>query len=196
MNEIHYMDIDDTLFHHPKDDRGVKVHVNDKNGNRIMSLTSAEYPNHKLRDGELYDFCEFVSADKFAETALPIFKMIEHTLNIHKNGGKIELLTGRSDMDNPDKFGEYLNSHGLNIDEIHVRRAGNIKGRASETKKLIVSEAIKHNKYNTVHLYDDSHENLNHFLSLKNDYPDVTFNAHHVHHDEESGITKVTTTRV
>ena len=42
--------------------------------------------------------------------------------------------------------------------------------------------------------YDDSVDNLNGFMKLKKQFPEVEFHAHHVQHDPETGNVTVTST--
>ena len=188
-------DIDETLFRHDHDK--LKVHVNDASGKRVKSLTNQEYNSHKLPAGHSYDYSEFKSSDKFKQTAKPIRKMIAKMKAVHKNNKNVELVTARADFDDKQKFAHHLKKYGIDIGKIHVRRAGNLRGLAPpEAKKRVISDLIKKEGYKKVHLYDDSHENLNHFLSLKSHHPDVEFHAHHVHHDPVSGKVKVTTRKL
>ena len=192
---LHAFDMDETLFGH--DHNKLKIHVNDPSGKRVASLTNQEFNTHKLPEHHSYDFSDFRSADTFNKSARPIRKMIAKMKAIHKNNKNVEIVTARSDMDDKEKFGRHLNKYGIDIGKIHVRRAGNLgQGNPGVQKKQVISSLIKKNGYKKVHLYDDSHSNLDHFKSLKQDHPDVEFHAHHVHHDPETGVTTVTTTKV
>ena len=193
---IHFFDLDDTLFHHPKDGTGVKVHVQNQHGKRVKTLSSGEYNSYKLPAGHKHDYSEFASSHIFADTAKPIKKTLKKLHSIVGKGGKAEILTARSDMDDKDHFSRHLGKHGIDTSKVHVRRSGNLGGTAPENKKNVVHELINKHGYKDVHLYDDHHPNLEHFLSLKKDHPSVTFNAHHVDHDPKSGKTKITTTKV
>jgi hypothetical protein len=196
-NTIHYSDIDETLFAH--DHSKLRVHVKDPQGNRVRTLTNQEFNTHKLPAGHSYDFGEFQSSDVFGQSAKPIRKMLAKLKAIKKNGGKVELLTARSDLDNKDKFAQHMGKYGIDISpgNMHVRRAGNLGGKSpAENKKTVIANAIDTNGYNKVHLYDDSIDNLNAMLSLKKKYPDVEFHAHHVQHDPETGKTSITTRKV
>lgn len=193
-NTLHAFDMDETLFAH--DPNKLRIHVLDKNGNHITSLTNQEFNSHELSPGQSYDFSDFRSASKLNQTAHPIRKMLAKMKAIHKNGGKVEIVTARADFDDQPQFKNFMNKYGIDIDKIHVRRAGNLPGRPAENKRKVISDLIKQNGYKNVHLYDDSKENLAQFLSLKQDHPDVSFNAHHVNHDEATGQTTIKTTRV
>jgi len=192
---FHAFDIDDTLFHHDKNK--LRIHVKNPNGRRVRTLTTKEYANHTLDPGHTYDFTEFKSADTFKKSAKPIRKMIAKLKAIHKNNKNVELLTARSDLDDKDKFGHYMNQFGIDTNEIHVRRAGNheeVPGHVA--KAMIMSDQINKNGYKKVHLYDDSEANLKEFLRLKKKHPEVEFHAHHVQHDPETDRVVVTTRKV
>jgi hypothetical protein len=118
--------------------------------------------------------------------------MIKRLKNIYRRNPHVEILTARADMDDKDKFGHHLKKHGIDINKIHVRRAGNLdKGTPAERKKNIVSNLIKNHGYDEVHLYDDSHDNLTHFLSLKQHHPETKLVAHHVKHDKDTHVTSI-----
>ena len=189
---LHVFDMDETLFHYPNPKTEAKIHVKNSAGERVKSLTNVQFNNHKLEPNHHYDFSEFKSADTFAKSAHPINKMIKRLKNIHRRNPHVEILTARSDMDDKDKFGAHLKKHGIDINKVHVRRAGNLdKGTPAERKRNIVSSLIKQHGYHEVHLYDDSQENLTHFLSLKRHHPDVKLVAHHVEHNKDTGDTAV-----
>ena len=195
-NSIHYFDCDETLFTHPNNESGVRVHVKNEHDKRIQSLTNAEFNTHKLGKGHSYDFSEFMSSKKFGETAKPIRKTIAKLKAIKKNGGHAEILTARRDMDDKESFSNTFNKYGINIQQVHVRRAGNTPGPPAEAKAKIVSAAIKQHGYKHVHLYDDNKQNLDHFLSLKSQHPNTTFHAHHVHYDDETQKVKITSKKI
>lgn len=188
---LHAFDMDETLFHH--DHSKVKVHVLNKQGDRVQSLTNQEFNTHKLPPGHSYDFSEFRSTHIFKQSAHPIHKMIRKLKAIHKNNKNVEIVTARSDMDDKTGFMHALKHHGIDPKEIHVRRAGNLPGKPGEVKRKVIGDLIKKSGYKKVHLYDDSEPNLNHFLSLKQDHPDVELHAHHIHHNPETNETKIKT---
>lgn len=187
---LHVFDMDETLFHYPDPKTEAKIHVKNSAGERVKSLTNVQFNNHKLEPHHSYDFSEFKSSDVFTKSAHPINKMIKRLKNIHRRNPHVEILTARADMDDKNKFGSHLKKHGIDINKIHVRRAGNLdKGTPAERKKSIVSGLIKNHGYDEVHLYDDSHDNLTHFLSLKQHHPDTKLVAHHVKHDRDTHAT-------
>ena len=187
---LQLFDCDGTLFDH--DSTKLRVHVLDPNGKRVRTLTHSEFNTHQLPPGHQYDFSEFRSSDVFQQSAKPIRKMIAKLKAIHKNNKNVEILTARADMDDKDKFAQHMNKYGIDIDQIHVRRAGNMPGKAHEAKAAVVSNLINQNGYKKVHLYDDSVDNLNAILKLKSKHPEVEFHAHHVRHDPETGRVVVT----
>lgn len=190
---LHAFDIDETLFAH--DHNKLRVHVVDKNGNRVRSLSNQDFNSHELSPEHKYDFSEFRSSDTFTKSASPIRKMISKMKSIHKNNKNVEMLTARGDLDDQPKFARYMKKYGIDIDkDIHVRRAGNNEGmKPAESKAKILSELIKKEGYKKVHLYDDSIDNIKGMLKLKSEHPDVELYGHHVQHDPESGNVNLTT---
>jgi FMN phosphatase YigB (HAD superfamily) len=189
----HLFDIDDTLFHH--DNSKLQVHVKDKKtGERITSLSNQQYNSHKLDPNHEYDYSDFKSSSVFQKTAKPIRSMIAKMKAIHKNNKNVEIVTARADFDDKDKFAHHMKKYGIDIGDIHVRRSGNLDARVrpAVNKAKVISGLIKQEGYKKVHLYDDSHENLDAFKALKDQHPDVEFHAHHVHHDPETGKVTVT----
>jgi hypothetical protein len=190
---VHFTDMDETLFHYGD---GLRIHVVNHEGKRVQSLSNSEFNTHKLPKGHRYDFSEFRSAEKFGKTAKPIRKMLAKIKGIHKHNKNVAIVTARADFDDKDKFAHHMKRFGLDINQIHVHRAGNLGLTPAEGKRRVMSDQIRKNGYKTAHLYDDSQDNLDAFTSLKKDHPDVTFHAHHVHHDPETGETKITTKTV
>jgi hypothetical protein len=189
----HYFDIDETLFAH--DHSKLRVHVKDPNGNKIQTLTNQEFNSHELPKGHSYDFSEFRSSDIFQQSASPIRSMIAKMKAMKKNGADVEMLTARSDLDDKNKFGQFMNKYGIDITPgsgIHVRRAGNLEGKPADTKAAHIADAIQRGGHSEVHLYDDSIDNINGMLKLKKEFPDVTFHGHHVQHDPETGGVNIT----
>lgn len=192
----HAFDIDETLFAH--DHSKLKVHLKDKStGKRVGSLTNQEFNTHQLHPDHEYDFSDFKSSKTFQQSARPIHKMIGKLKAIHKNNKNVEMVTARQDFDDKEAFGNHMKKYGIDIGQVHVRRAGNVdpKAQPGPNKAKVISDQIKKNGYNKVHLYDDSQSNLDHFLALKDKHPDVAFHAHLVQHDPETDKVKITTTK-
>ena len=170
-------DIDDTLFH-----TTAKVHVK-KDDKVIHALTNQEFNTYKLKDGEEFDFGEFKSAKLFKQTSTPIGKMIAKAKAILNRavpkGSKVIMATARSDFDDRDTFLDTFRAHGIDIDKIHVERAGNLNlGSPAKNKKYIFQKYLKTGLYKRARLFDDSKQNLNSFMSLSKKYPDVSFDAY------------------
>jgi hypothetical protein len=183
-NNLHVFDIDDTLFH-----TNAKVKVVDHQGKVVKKLSNSEFNDHKLSHGHSYDFSEFRSSDKFHDESKPIPKMLNKLKAIHNNikkkpGSKSRVImnTARADFDDKNKFLNTFRKQNVDIDDIHVHRAGNIQGHEiPAVKKVhIINKHLKSGNYKHVHMYDDSTTNLHHFLAMKKDHPNVEFHAHHV----------------
>lgn len=187
---IHFFDMDETLFTH--DHNKLRVHVKDQNGKRTRSLTNQEFNTHTLPANHSYDFSEFRSSRTFIKSAKPIRKMIAKLKEIKNNGAKTAILTARADLDDQPKFAHHMNKFGIDIQDTHVHRAGNLSGKPADNKAEVVRQLVKKHGYNKVHLYDDSEENLNKLLKLKKEFPEVEFHAHHVQHDSETDDVKIT----
>ena len=183
---LHVYDVDETLFHTTAK---VKVKHGDK---EVASLSNSEYNDHKLPAGHHYDFSEFRSAHKFNTESKPVHRMMDHLKSTHTKAStsrnhKVILNTARQDFDDKHKFLDTFRKHGVDIDNIHVHRAGNIateKGlTVAHAKNEVIRRHLTSGKFHTVHLYDDNKTNLNHFLDLKKEHPNVRFKAYHVKPD-------------
>jgi hypothetical protein len=183
---LHVFDIDETLFK-----TNAKIHVKDKNGKTVKTLDNQEFNDHKLQDGHSYDFHEFRNAKKFHDESEPIHPMINKLNAIHRNiksGGhksKIIMNTARADFDDKNKVLSKFRKHGIDVDDTHIHRAGNVPGNDSpaEKKNVVLRKHLESGDYDHVHMYDDSKTNLYHFLQLKHEYPKIKFHAHHVSHE-------------
>jgi hypothetical protein len=181
LGNLSVWDIDETLFQ-----TKAKVHVM-KNGKRIKSLSNKEYNTYKLGAGETYDFSEFKNAEIFAKTSVPIERAIDKaakTLRAYSNqpNSKVIVLTARSDFDDPHTFLNTFEKHGLNMSNVHVHRAGNLGMAAAEAKRVFIKQYLDTGKFKTVSLFDDDKRNLDVFLTLKKEYPDVKFVAYMASH--------------
>lgn len=184
---LHVFDIDDTLFH-----TTAKIHVKNDKGETVEKLSNAEFNDHHLPTGHSYDFNEFSSSEKFHDESKPIHGMLNKLKAIHNNitmkphsNSKIIMNTARADFDDKDKFLDTFRKHGVDIDNIHVHRAGNIPGNdlPAAKKVTIIKKYLEKNPLGSVHMYDDSHTNLKHFVNMKQEHPDVDFHAWHVKPD-------------
>jgi hypothetical protein len=177
---LHVFDVDDTLFHTTA---RVKVMHGKK---EVGSLSNSEYNTHKLPKDHHYDYSEFRSAEKFDKESKPMTRMLSKMRAIHSNakktGSKVVIATARADFDDKEKFLNAFRKHGVDMDNIQVHRAGNDKseGTIAEKKARIISRELKAGGHKRASLYDDSKDNLKHFLALKKDHPDVELKAFHV----------------
>lgn len=172
-------DIDETLF---RTTAQIKVV---KDGQVIRSLTNQEFNNYKLQPGEQFDFGEFVDAEKFNKESIPIKPMIAKLKAILNNAGnsKVIMLTARSDFDNKELFLDTFRNHGIDMNRVHVHRAGNLSGSPAQNKAVWIRKYLDTGKYSRIRLYDDSLSNIRMFNTLAKEYPDVKFFPYFVTHD-------------
>jgi hypothetical protein len=188
-SSLHVFDIDDTLFH-----THAKIHVKDRTGKTVQTLSNSEFNDHKLEKGHSYDFHEFRSARKFATTSQPIPKMLRKIKAIHHHvvnvpHSRVIMNTARADFDDKNKFLDTFRRHGVAVDHaekpIHAHRAGNEPGNdlPAVKKNAVLRRYLDKHPYGSVHMYDDSKTNLHHFLKLKHEYPSTNFHAWHAQPD-------------
>jgi len=183
---LHVFDIDETLMH-----TNAEIIVKDKTGNILQKLTSSEFNNHKLEQGNEYDFTEFRDSLKFNTESKPIMQMIEQLNRIHNKiklnltpNSKIIMNTAREDFNDKHLFLNTFKKYGIDIDDIYVYRAGNLPGNDIPAKKKLVHirKDIEIGNYSDVHMYDDSRTNLSYFKSLESEYPNIKFHAWIIDH--------------
>lgn len=172
-------DIDDTLFH------TTALIAVIKDGKVVKELTNREFNTYQLKDGEEFDFSQFVDAHKFYHESEPIVKMIDNVNIILKKAesnpdSKVIIVTARANFNDKDKFLDTFRKHGLDIDKIRVERAGNITDIQDTAfqKVIIIRNYINTNRYDKVRLFDDSMANLKAFLKLQEEFPSITFEAY------------------
>ena len=181
-------DIDETLFH-----TAAKIQIV-KGGKILRTLTNVEFNSYKLKSGESFDFGEFKSAKIFNQTSTPIGKMVAKAKIIIKNatkkGSKVIVVTARGDMDDKNLFVATFEAHGLDMKDVYIERAGNIGlGNSAKNKEVVFRKYLDTGKYKRIRLFDDAMENLLALTSLKEEYPDVTFEAYRV--NKNGSITTV-----
>jgi len=175
-------DIDETLFHS-------KAKVKVKTGRKVVKvLTNIEFNSYKLKKGEKFDFGQFKSAKIFKQTSAPIGKMIAKTKAIIKNavakGSEVIFVTARGDMDDRKLFISAFEAYGIDMDNVYVERAGNLGlDSSAKNKEIVFKKYLDTGKYKRIRLFDDHVENLYALLSLRDNYPDVTFEAYRVKKD-------------
>lgn len=163
---ITFIDIDETIFK-----TKALIYVM-KDGKIIKKLSNQEFNTYELNDGESYDFREFMNAELFKKTSIPIPGVVNRIKRMFKNidvrGSRVVLLTARADFDKRDVFLSTFSDIGIPINQIYVERAGNLSGgTVSELKKRIILKYIKDGDYRRVRLIDDDIKNLKDFLTLK-----------------------------
>jgi GNAT superfamily N-acetyltransferase len=189
-------DIDDTLVN---TDTRVNV-VQD--GKIIKQLNSHDFTHYKLGPGESFDFGAFKDAREFFTKARPIPGMIKQLKHDIATGNRVIMLTARSDFNDRDVFLDTFRKFGIDMDKVHVYRAGNlaIKAATEEKKKIILKHLLGKEHFDKLIMYDDSVPNLNAFLSLKQEYPWSKFYAWHVdpngqaseyHRTDESAVMEI-----
>ena len=177
LGNLSVWDIDETLFQ-----TKAKVYVV-KDGKRIRALSNKEYNTYKKKKGEEFDFTEFRDAKLFNKTSVPIQRAIDKaakTLQAYSRlpNSRVIVLTARSDFDDPHTFLNTFEKYGLNMRSVHVHRAGNLGLPAAEAKRVFIKQYLDTGKFKSVSLFDDDVRNLEVFLSLKKDFPNVKFVAY------------------
>jgi hypothetical protein len=170
-------DIDDTLFR-----TSANVIVNKPDGEKLP-LSAAEFNDYKLKNGENFDFEQFKDAKLFNQTSVPIENVWKTTQNTLENVGKrpgsrVVIVTARSDLNNKHVFLDTFEKHGLDMNKIHVFRAGNLKnGNSAQKKQVIIRRLLETGNFTETRLFDDHEDNLAAFLELKQEFPEITFKA-------------------
>ena len=177
LGNLSVWDIDETLFQ-----TKAKVYVV-KDGKRIRALSNKEYNTYKKKKGEEFEFTEFRDAKLFNKTSVPIQRAIDKaakTLQAYSRlpNSKVIVLTARSDFDDPHTFLNTFEKYGLNMRSVHVHRAGNLGLPAAEAKRVFIKQYLDTGKFKSVSLFDDDVRNLDVFLSLKKEFPNVKFVAY------------------
>ena len=171
-------DIDETLFH-------TKAYVQvKKNGKVIKQLDNIAYSKYKLKRGEELDFGQFKNSKIFNTTSTPIANMINKAKAIIRNstkrGSKVIFVTARADMDDKKLFIDTFKAQGIDMSKVYVERAGNFGIETGKIKTIVFKKYLDTGKYRRIRLFDDSMENLLALLALRDDYPNITFEAYKV----------------
>jgi hypothetical protein len=174
-------DIDDTLVY-----TQTKVHVI-KDSKVVNSLNSHDFTHYKLKPGESFDFGDFSNAKEFFDNSKPNIPMMNQLKRDINTGNKVVMVTARSDFDDKELFLDTFRKFGVDIDKVHVYRAGNSKqGTTEERKKQIIKTLLDKDDYTKAIMYDDAKPNLHTFIELKKDHPRTRFYAWHVSLDGDS----------
>jgi hypothetical protein len=169
-------DIDDTLVH-----TQTKVNVV-KDGQVTKELNSHDFTHYKLQPGEQFDFENFRNAHDFFHNSKPIIPMMNQLKHDIATGNKVVMVTARADFDDRELFLDTFRKYGVDIDRVHVYRAGNMTGKmqTEEKKKIIIRKLLDQGNYTKAIMYDDAVPNLESFVELKDEYPHTKFYAWHV----------------
>lgn len=158
-------DMDETLFRN--DPKKIRVHVKDKEGKPVQSLTNQEFNTHKLdKDkGHEYDFSEFRSSKKFADASTPNKSMVKKLKKQVRRGKPVHIVTARGSFDDQPTLAKHLRKHGIEIDKgklkggrhVHFHRAGDMEGSdIGEKKRKIVRGLMAQHGTSRGHMYDDA----------------------------------------
>lgn len=171
-------DIDDTLVH-----TQTKVKVV-KDGRVVDELNSQQFTHYKLKPGEEFDFGAFRSARDFFHHSQPIVPMIKQLRDDIATGNRVAMVTARADFDDKETFLKTFEKWDVDMNRVHVYRAGNITDPIGihDKKKIIIRRLLDSENFTKAIMYDDSVPNLKSFLELKSEYPDTSFYAWHVEH--------------
>lgn len=172
-------DIDETLF---KTKAKIDVVAN---GKVLRSLSNVQFNTYTLKKGEEFDFGQFKSAEIFNKTSTPIGTMIAKAKAIIKNatkkGSKVIVVTARGDMDDKKLFVQTFEAQGIDMSDVYIERAGNIGlDSSAKNKEVVFRKYLDTGLYKRIRLFDDAMENLLALTSLKDEYPDVSFEAYRV----------------
>jgi len=174
-NKLVIFDIDDTLVY-----TQTKVHVI-KDGQIVTSLNSHDFTHYKLKPGESFDFGDFRNAREFFDNSKPNIPMMNQLKRDINTGNKVVMVTARADFDDKELFLDTFRKFGVDINKVHVYRAGNSnQGTTEERKKLIIKKLLNNGKYDKAIMYDDAKPNLHTFMELKKEHPETRFYAWHV----------------
>jgi GNAT superfamily N-acetyltransferase len=172
-------DIDDTLV-----TTNTRVGVV-RDGKTVKTLDSHEFTLYKKQPGETFDFGAFRDAEDFFKHAQPIAPMIEQLKDDIATGNRVVMVTARSDFNNKEIFLKTFEQWHVDMSKVHVYRAGNDTHPVpiDEKKARIIRRLLTGYPYNKAIMYDDSRPNLESFLKLHQEYPDIRFYAWHVDRD-------------
>lgn len=163
--KVRAWDMDETLMRN--DPKKIRVHVKDKEGKTVQSLTNQEFNTHKLdKDkGHSFDFGEFRSSERFSKAATPNKSMVKKLKKQVRRGKPVHIVTARGSFDDQPKFAKHLRRHGIEIDpgkgkggrHVHVHRAGDMEGSDIGEKKVkIVKGLMKKHGTSGAEMYDDA----------------------------------------
>lgn len=155
----------------------------------IEERPDREYINKMLNDefhSYSLDYSEFQSSSIFVESE-PIERIITKLRTMsHDSNNENIIITARTDLDDQKLFLQKFLDHKINIDKIHVYRAGNRPHLPTPQAK--VSYILPYiQQFTHIRMFDDQIDNLRVFLNLNIVFPAVEFSAFLVH--ENGSIT-------
>ena len=176
-NKLVIFDIDDTLVH-----TQTTVQVINQDGQVTKELNSHEFTHYKLQPGEKFDFENFRNAHDFFHNSKPIIPMMNRLKHDIATGNQVVMVTARADFDDRELFLDTFRKYGIDMNKVHVYRAGNMpnKIQTEEKKKIIIRQLLDKGNYTKAIMYDDAVPNLESFVELKDEYPQTKFYAWHV----------------
>lgn len=158
-NRILIFDIDDTLIY---SNATIKVF---KNGKFVKELTSAEFNDYELKDGEEFDFTNFNSPKLLYNASLTLYwnTLVEE----YNKGTHISIITARS---KPSMIKTFFLRHGIDIKDELIFCCGYskfpYKGTIQEKKSKVI-EYLYLLGYDEFVFFDDNIENLKMAKSLE-----------------------------
>jgi len=175
---LHAFDLDHTLVDHDEN-KPLMVNVLNMSGEVVARMTFFELTQREeFRRLHTFDWSEWTSAAKFADSALPNGRVLRRFRSALQDGHDTVIVTARSDMDCRLTFARALRRFGIDFIKTHVYRVGSIRssGTTSAARKAIVmTRLIREKGYSVVHFYDDDKRNLEAIRRLRFRFPRVRF---------------------
>tara|TARA_B110001454_G_scaffold109956_1_gene103259 strand:+ start:758 stop:1132 length:375 start_codon:yes stop_codon:yes gene_type:complete len=104
--------------------------------------------------------------------------------NSVKAGSKVIVVTARGDMDDKELFINTFKAQGLDMENVYIERAGNFGLVSSaKNKEVVFRKYLETGVYKRIRLFDDAVDNLYALLMLRDEFPDVAFEAYRVMKD-------------
>ena len=180
MTQLFVFDIDHTLFL----PHGTFIMVA-KDGVLLREATEHEYASYTLPDGLEFDYADFRCSRTFyekAEAIEPMLELARQLLRTMHPTDKLIMLTARQSFDDPKLFIDKFRLHG--IDDVDFNFSGDLDiGDSAANKEYVLHRYLKDSHYTKAVMYDDSLSNLKMFKLLRQQYPDIDFEAHQVFPD-------------
>lgn len=183
--QLSVWDIDDTLFETPAGK--LKVHVLNDDGEKVDSVTSAQYANenylmeisrkHGLGDHLNFDFTQFRDSKLFFRYAKAIKKWMQEAKQEYSDARNFfMILTARDDMNDQQIFLQKFGMYGLNMNtnRSHIIRAARVRKHKHEILAEILSsiQTVAVVKY-----WEDSPTEIRNYNTLGQKFPNVRFSV-------------------